>query len=106
MVLTRQSDTAPTPPLPPGSARRWSSAAARWLWAALALAIGLFIGGGGAPAWALVAITTIAGLFGVARRTRWALTVLWIGVGLCLGLCLHLTLELALPERAAAFQLG
>lgn len=106
MVLVRQSDTRRTRPVPRGPARRWSSAAARWLWAGVALGIGLFIGGGGAPAWILVAGTTLAGLFGVARRARWALTVLWIGVGLCLGLCLHLTLELALPDRAAALWFG
>ena len=82
------------------TAVRWSSAAVRWLWGSVALAVGMFIAGGGMLAWAAVAATTLIGLVGLVRGRRWAPTVLWIGVGLCLGVCLHLALELTAAERS------
>lgn len=100
MALVRESQVE-SPMLPGHAVRPSGGGAARWLWAGLAFAIGLFIGGGGPLAWTAVAAMMLAGLVGVAHRQRWARSVLWIGTGLCLGLCLHLTLALVRAEEIA-----
>lgn len=103
----------PTTPLSPATSiasrtvrPRWSPTAVRWLWGGLALAVGLFIAGGGALSWTVAGATMLVGLIGVARGSRGALTTLWVGVGLCAGLCLHVTLELIAPGPAGLIPFG
>lgn len=102
MAVIRSSGGKPAPVSQPVElligARRHHRAVGRWLWGAVALAIGLFVAEGGALAWCGAGLVAATGLVGLIARQRWANTVLWVGLGLCVGLALALGLALLSPE--------
>lgn len=85
----------------PRGASQW-----HWLWAGLALALGMFIAAAGWIAYASGPVVVLAALFGLVARRRWARTTLWVGLGLTLGVGLFVVLSILQPTGHTSTYLG
>lgn len=85
-----------SPPHPRQTQITW-----RWLWAACALAVGLFIAPSGWAAWVAGPVVIFAGLIGISTRARWSQLAIWIGLGLTIGAFAGLALHVAQADSLA-----
>lgn len=78
-------------------APRSGRAARGWLWGALALAAGVFLGPAGWWVVAACALLIGAALVGLSAHKSLAVTALWVGLGASAGVALYLVTEVVDP---------